>query len=57
MSKDYKEFFRSAHGVEFSVEEMYQAFKDRFIEETEIDGNACEGVVTAKLRLKYKYRR
>lgn len=32
-----------------SVEELYQAFKERLIEELRISGGACEGVVYGRL--------
>ena len=63
--KDYEEFFKSMefHNVEtevrfhgdkssFKVEELYQAFKARLIDELKVRGGSCQGVVSGRLENK-----
>lgn len=61
--RDYKEFFKAMENSSrqtydlgsvqhFEVEEMYQAFKARLIDELKVRGGSCQGVVSGRLENK-----
>ena len=58
--KDYEEFFKSMedyrietrfyeNGGSFEIEELYQAFKARLIDELKVSGGSNQGVVYGRL--------
>jgi len=50
---DYKEFFKAMEDSrDFEVEELYQAFKARLIDELKVSGNSNQGVVYGQLKAK-----